>query len=209
MILDMWKNKNTYRFVKIVGVIVVTGVSITTVGSALLGDKNNSISNERKRVMKERMKERKLQIPEFMRKDMNVPAKVKENNKALYYGGDVDPEDVALTAVQIAEKVGNYYSYVHEVEECVMADEVKEEVKEECKSEYVCTSRPQEVEELSEPHKEKLIRYIKGMSVAEQLLVLECIPVELCMMRISKEISELKEFKSTINGAMSALEGKF
>ena len=47
----MWKNKNTYRFVKIVGA-VVTGISAITIGSVLLSSKNNSISYERKKVMR-------------------------------------------------------------------------------------------------------------------------------------------------------------
>lgn len=192
----MWKNKNTYKFVRTIATVSAAGVSTIVVGS-LIFKKDKS---ERKKVMKER----KLQVPEFLKKSVNVATEF-DNGVKLYHGGDKEPEVVGLTAEQVAEKVGDYYSYVHEVEECVMADEVKEE----SKVEYTCNSRPQEVEELSEPHKEKLVRYIKGMSVAEQMLALECIPVEMCMARISKEIAELKDFKSTINGAMSALERKF
>lgn len=198
----MWKNKNTYKFVRTIATVSAVGVSTVVVGSLMF---KKDDSERKNKIMKESVKEIKIQVPEFMRKNFNVSAGVKENDKILHHSGDMEPEVVGLTAEQVAEKVGDYYSYVREVEEYVMTDDVKEENK----SEYICNNRPQEVEELSEPHKEKLIRYIKGMSVAEQMLALECIPVELCMTRISKEIAELKDFKSTINGAMSALERKF
>ena len=191
----MWRNKNTYKFVRTIAT-ASTVVGTVVVGS-LIFKKDKS---ERNKVMKEI----KLQVPEFLKKSVNVATEF-DNGVKLYHGGDKEPEVVGLTAEQVAEKVGNYYNHVHEVEECVMTDEVKEE----SKAEYTCNSRPQEVEELSEPHKEKLIRYIKGMSAAEQMLALECIPVEMCIARISKEIAELKDFKLTINGAMSALERKF
>lgn len=193
----MWKNKNTYRFVRTIATVSAAGVSTVVVGS-LIFKKDKS---ERKKVMKER----KLQVPEFMKKNMNVPVKVKENDKVLCHSGDMEPEVVGLTAEQVAEKFRNYYSYDHEIDEQCCSDEVREE----SKAKYIYNNRPQKVEELSEPHKEKLIRHIKGMSVAEQMLALESIPIEMCIARISKEIAELKDFKSTINGAMSALERKF
>ena len=46
--------------------------------------------------------------------------------------------------------------------------------------------------------KDELIRRTEAMSREEMEMVLDHIPVELCLARVSKEIEQLKVFKNTV-----------
>ena len=46
--------------------------------------------------------------------------------------------------------------------------------------------------------KDELIRRTEAMSKEEMELVLDHIPVELCLARVSREIEQLKVFKTTV-----------
>ena len=178
MILDMWKNKNTYKF--IIGLTTggLIGVVATSIGTAIF--------NERKR--EDMSKEKKIQIPEFMKKNFVVPE--------IDIPDDVDSDAVAET---VKEKVCDYYAYM---DQCA-----KEIIEEETREEYtygqvtVDDDILEQSNKITQLHREKF-DYIKGLSPAEQMIVLENIPIELCLGRIRSELDELKEFKSTIYNAM-------
>lgn len=48
---------------------------------------------------------------------------------------------------------------------------------------------------------EELIRCVEAMSKEEQELILDHVPVELCLARVSKEIEGYKEFVSRVYAA--------
>lgn len=53
---------------------------------------------------------------------------------------------------------------------------------------------------------DELIRRTEAMTTEEMILVLEHIPVELCIARVSKEIEQLKSFKSSVLSAVVKTE---
>ena len=54
--------------------------------------------------------------------------------------------------------------------------------------------------------KDELIRITEAMTKEEMELVLDHIPVELCLGRISREIKRLKTFQNTVLGAVEKTE---
>ena len=53
--------------------------------------------------------------------------------------------------------------------------------------------------------KEELSRRVKAMSREELEIVLDSIPVELCLMRIEREFDKLKAFKDSVKSAVSGV----
>lgn len=53
---------------------------------------------------------------------------------------------------------------------------------------------------------DELIRRTEAMSKEEMELVLDHIPVELCLARVSREIEQLKVFRNTVLGAVVKTE---
>lgn len=51
--------------------------------------------------------------------------------------------------------------------------------------------------------KEEFIERIKGMSQEELELVVEIIPVDMCMARINKELDRLKAFENSVKSAVN------
>ena len=51
--------------------------------------------------------------------------------------------------------------------------------------------------------KEEFIERIKGMSQEELELVVEIIPVDMCMARVNKELDRLKAFENSVKSAMN------
>lgn len=51
--------------------------------------------------------------------------------------------------------------------------------------------------------KEEFIERIKGMSQEELELVVEIIPVDMCMARVNKELDRLKAFENSIKSAVN------
>lgn len=54
--------------------------------------------------------------------------------------------------------------------------------------------------------KDELIRITEAMSKEETELVLDHIPVELCLARVYREIEQLKVFRNTVLGAVVKTE---
>ena len=170
-------NKNTYKFAAKAGLIG----TVIVIGSVLIFKRN-----ERDKIMS---KEKNLQIPDFLKKKMNVEPKT------------------ANTYV-MDETTHEHYAYVKKIEEeCFFddEDEIIEEVdKEETKETYNYEELINQSDKISKIHKEKY-DYIRALSIDEQMIVLDNIPINLCLLRVRKEIDELKEFKATISSAMSML----
>ena len=59
---------------------------------------------------------------------------------------------------------------------------------------------------MTQMERDELAARIKGMSQEELKIVLDCIPVEMCLTRVAKEIDKLQAFKNSINNAMTAAE---
>ena len=53
--------------------------------------------------------------------------------------------------------------------------------------------------------KEELSRRVKAMSREELEIVLDSIPVELCLMRIEREFDKLKAFEDSVKSAVSGV----
>ena len=53
---------------------------------------------------------------------------------------------------------------------------------------------------------DELIRRTEAMTKEEMELVLDHIPVELCLARVSREIKKLKTFQNTVLGAVEKTE---
>ena len=51
--------------------------------------------------------------------------------------------------------------------------------------------------------KEEFIERIKGMSQEELELVVEIIPVDMCMARVNKELDRLKAFENSVKSAVN------
>lgn len=59
--------------------------------------------------------------------------------------------------------------------------------------------------ELNKAEKDKYINMIKGMSQAELELVVDTIPVKMCLNRIIKELNKYDQFAGTVRGAFDIL----
>ena len=53
--------------------------------------------------------------------------------------------------------------------------------------------------------KEEFIDRIKGMSQEELELVVEIIPVDMCMARVNKELDRLKAFENSVKSAVNGI----
>ena len=53
--------------------------------------------------------------------------------------------------------------------------------------------------------KEEFIERIKGMSQEELELVVEIIPVDMCMARVNKELDRLKAFENSVKSAVNGI----
>ena len=53
--------------------------------------------------------------------------------------------------------------------------------------------------------KEEFIERIKGMSQEELELVVELIPVDMCMARVNKELDRLKAFENSVKSAVNGI----
>lgn len=78
---------------------------------------------------------------------------------------------------------------------------VNKEVKEQSKMKTELKKNPS----MTHMEKEELSRRIKAMSREELEVVLDNIPVELCLMKIEREFDRLKAFEDSVKSAVSGI----
>ena len=83
-------------------------------------------------------------------------------------------------------------------EQKLMNKEVKEQPK-------VTTEAKKKNTTMTHMEKEELTRRVKAMSREELEIVLDSIPVELCLMRIEREFDKLKAFEDSVKSAVSGV----
>ena len=136
------------------------------------------------------MKEKKLQVPEFMKvKDVNfepgIDIRARTNSDEI--------------AEELKERINDHYQYMDQCAKQIIEEDTQEEYM--YGQVTVDSEMIEQSNKITQLHREKF-DYIKGLSPAEQMIVLENIPINLCIERIKKEIDELYGFKSTIYNAM-------
>lgn len=78
---------------------------------------------------------------------------------------------------------------------------VNKEVKEQPKMKTEIKKNPS----MTHMEKEELARRVKAMSREELEVVLDSIPVELCLMKIEREFDRLKAFEDSVKSAVSGI----